>query len=56
MEVDESNAACTHNKDDNKQNKDDNQVAVLFSLADKTNHGRVWPEPLLSISTCYLSY
>jgi hypothetical protein len=24
------------------------QVAVLFSLADKTNHGAVWPEPLLS--------
>jgi hypothetical protein len=29
------------------------QVAVLFSL---TNHGRVWPEPLLSISTCYFIY
>ena len=28
------------------------QVAVLFSLAERTNHGRVWPEPLLSISTC----
>ena len=28
------------------------QVAVLFSLAERTNHGQVWPEPLLSISTC----
>jgi hypothetical protein len=28
------------------------QVAVLFSLAERTNYGRVWPEPLLSISTC----
>ena len=28
------------------------QVAVLFSLAEKTNHGPVWPEPLLSNSTC----
>jgi hypothetical protein len=28
------------------------KVAVLFSLAEKTNHGWVWPEPLLSISTC----
>ena len=28
------------------------QVAVLFSLADNTNHGPVWPEPLLSNSAC----
>ena len=31
------------------------QVAVLFSLAERTNHGRVWPEPLLSISPCLIA-
>ena len=36
------------NKDDNKQIKEDNKFEVLFSLADMTNHGLVWPEPLLS--------
>jgi hypothetical protein len=28
------------------------QVAKLFRLTERTNHGRVWLEPLLSISTC----
>ena len=29
------------------------QVAVLFSLSDKTNHEPVWPEPVLSNITCF---
>jgi hypothetical protein len=28
------------------------KCAVMFSFAEKTNHGPLWPEPLLSNSMC----